>query len=98
MNWHGARTYDPRSFGWTKFLDGSKVEAMKPRVSNQKTAALTLVEVLVIILTLAVLAALLLPALVAARKKAQKITCTNHLMQVGLSFAFGKAITRISTR
>src|ERR1039458_3799044 len=59
---------------------------MKPRVSYQKTAALTRVEVVVIILTLAVLAAFLLPALVAARKKAQKITCSNHLMQVGMAF------------
>ena len=59
---------------------------MKPRVSNQKTAALTLLEVVVVISVLAVLAALLLPALIAARKKAQKITCMNNLKQVGLAF------------
>ena len=59
---------------------------MKPRVSHQKTAALTRVEVLVIILMLAVLGVLVLPALVAARKKAQRITCMNYLCQVGLAF------------
>ena len=44
---------------------------MKPCISNNQTAALTLVEVLVVIIILAVLVALLLPALGAARRKAK---------------------------
>jgi prepilin-type processing-associated H-X9-DG protein len=59
---------------------------MKPRVSHQKTAALTLVEVLVVIAVLAVLVALLMPALSAAKRKAQKITCNGELKCIGLSF------------
>jgi hypothetical protein len=47
---------------------------------------MTLVEVLVVVVVLAVLACLLLPALAAARKKAQKIQCVGHLMQIGLGF------------
>src|ERR1035441_655990 len=76
----------PCSFGWTRFLAGSKIEAMKPLVAHQKTAALTRVEVVVIILVLALLVALLVPALIAARKKATKISCANNLAQVGLAF------------
>jgi prepilin-type N-terminal cleavage/methylation domain-containing protein/prepilin-type processing-associated H-X9-DG protein len=59
---------------------------MKPRFSNQRNNALTLVEVLVVIAILAVLVVLLLPALADAKKKAQRISCVNNLMQVGLAF------------
>jgi prepilin-type processing-associated H-X9-DG protein/prepilin-type N-terminal cleavage/methylation domain-containing protein len=59
---------------------------MNPRVSHQKTAAMTLVEVLVVVAVLAVLAALLLPALGAARRKARLITCNGELKCIGLSF------------
>jgi prepilin-type processing-associated H-X9-DG protein len=59
---------------------------MKPRVSHHKTAALTLMEVLVVIAILAVLVALVLPKLGAAKKKAQRITCVNRLCQVGMAF------------
>jgi prepilin-type N-terminal cleavage/methylation domain-containing protein len=47
---------DLHSFGSAKFFDGSRVEVMKPRISNHKTSALTLLEVLVVIAILAVLA------------------------------------------
>jgi prepilin-type N-terminal cleavage/methylation domain-containing protein len=46
----------------------------------------TLVELLVVVALIALLVALLMPALAATKSKEQKITCLNNLKQVALAF------------